>query len=82
MKRIELVEALMVAVQRAALQLPLRRVAQDGFKKRTISRAEGGQLQALVGRGALERSVFVIIDLMLQREITPRVNCCLVVTEV
>jgi hypothetical protein len=40
----------MVAAQRLALQLPLRRAAQDDFKKRTISRAEGGQLQAPVGR--------------------------------
>ncbi len=36
------------AVQRAALQLPPRRAAQDDFKKGTISRAEGGQLQARV----------------------------------
>src|SRR6266508_4435389 len=32
------------------LQLPPRRAAQHDFKKRTISRAEGGQLQALVSR--------------------------------
>ncbi len=38
----------MVAVQRHALQLPPRRAAQREFKKRTISRAEGGQLQAPV----------------------------------
>jgi len=37
------------AAQRAALQLPPRRAAQAAFKKRTISRAEGGQLQAPVG---------------------------------
>jgi hypothetical protein len=30
--------------------LPLRRAAHDDFKKATISRAEGGQLQARVGR--------------------------------
>jgi hypothetical protein len=36
------------AVQRVALQLRPRRAAQDDFKKRTISRAEGGQLQARV----------------------------------
>ncbi len=40
----------MAAVQRVALQLPPRRAAQDDFKKGTISRAEGGQLQAPVGR--------------------------------
>src|SRR6266542_5030335 len=34
--------------QRLALQLPPRRGAQDAFKKATISRAEGGQLQAPV----------------------------------
>jgi len=38
----------MAAVQRVALQLPPRRAAQGDFKKTTISRAEGGQLQALV----------------------------------
>ncbi len=38
----------MAAVQRLALQLPPRRAARDDFKKATISRAEGGQLQALV----------------------------------
>jgi hypothetical protein len=36
------------AAQRAALQLPPRRALQKDFKKRTISRAEGGQLQAHV----------------------------------
>jgi len=36
------------AAQRLALQLPPRRLAQR-FKKGTISRAEGGQLQAPVG---------------------------------
>jgi len=36
--------------QRVALQLPPRRAAQGDFKKATISRAEGGQLQAPVGR--------------------------------
>jgi hypothetical protein len=40
----------MAAVQRVALQLPPRRAAQDDFKKTTILRAEGGQLQAPVGR--------------------------------
>ncbi len=35
--------------QRAALQLPPRCVASDDLKKGTISRAEGGQLQAPVG---------------------------------
>ncbi len=38
------------AAQRVALQLPPRRAPQDDFKKGTISRAEGGQLQAPVGR--------------------------------
>ncbi len=37
-----------IAAQRLALQLPPTRAAQDGFKNRTISRAEGGQLQARV----------------------------------
>jgi hypothetical protein len=37
------------AAERVALQLLPRRAAQNGFKKRTISRAEGGQLQAPVG---------------------------------
>ena len=36
--------------ERVALQLPPRRARPDSFKKGTISRAEGGQLQALVGR--------------------------------
>jgi len=40
---------MMAAVQRFALQLPPRRAAQNDFKKATISRAEGGQLQAPVG---------------------------------
>src|SRR6266540_1080094 len=40
---------MMAAAQRVALQLPPRRAQQDDFKKRTISRAEGGQLQAPVG---------------------------------
>jgi len=40
----------MMAAERIALQLPPRRAAQDDFKKATISRAEGGQLQARVGR--------------------------------
>ncbi len=39
----------MAAAERLALQLPTRRAARDDFKKRTISRAEGGQLQAPVG---------------------------------
>jgi hypothetical protein len=38
-----------VRAERPALQLRPRRAAQDGFKKGTISRAEGGQLQAPVG---------------------------------
>jgi hypothetical protein len=38
----------MVAAERAALQLPPRRAAKT-VKMRTISRAEGGQLQAPVG---------------------------------
>ncbi len=38
----------MAAAQRPALQLPPRRAAQNDFKKGTISRAEGGQLQAPV----------------------------------
>jgi hypothetical protein len=41
---------LMAAVQRVAHQLPPRRAAQAGIKKATISRAEGGQLHARVGR--------------------------------
>jgi hypothetical protein len=40
----------MAAAQRVALQLPPRREAQHRFKKAPISRAEGGQLQAPVGR--------------------------------
>ncbi len=39
---------MMVCVQRPALQLPPRRVAQQSAKMATISRAEGGQLQAPV----------------------------------
>jgi hypothetical protein len=42
-----------LAAERAALQLPPRRAALDGFKIPTISRAEGGQLQAPVGRRAI-----------------------------
>jgi len=41
--------ALMAATQRHALQLPPRRAASENAKNRTISRAEGGQLQAPVG---------------------------------
>jgi len=37
------------AAERLALQLPPRRAPLDSFKKGTISRAEGGQLQAPVG---------------------------------
>src|SRR6266511_4792490 len=37
-----------VAVQRVALQLPPRRAASERAKIPTISRAEGGQLQARV----------------------------------
>jgi len=40
---------LTVAAQRVALQLPPRRAPSDDIKKATISRAEGGQLQAPVG---------------------------------
>src|SRR6266498_313947 len=52
----------MVAVQRPALQLPPRRAAKT-VKMRPISRAEGGQLQAPVGRPnrdntALQSSIF------------------------
>ncbi len=45
----ELARAYDGAAQRAALQLPPRRAAET-VKMRTISRAEGGQLQAPVGR--------------------------------
>ena len=41
------------AAERVALQLSPRRAAQDDLKKGTISRAEGGQLQAPVGRSVL-----------------------------
>ena len=47
---IKIGRALMAATQRPALQLPPWRAAQSAFKKRTISRAEGGQLQARVRR--------------------------------
>jgi hypothetical protein len=40
----------MAPVQRLALELPPRRAAHKGYKMPPISRAEGGQLQALVGR--------------------------------
>jgi len=40
---------MIAAAERVALQLPPRRVAKT-VKNRTISRAEGGQLQAPVGR--------------------------------
>ena len=52
----------MAVAQRVALQLPPRRAPQDDFKKRTISRAEGGQLQAPVGPHDLLRSL-VLWDL-------------------
>jgi len=39
----------MARAQRHALQLPPRRAPQDDTKIGTISRAEGGQLQAPVG---------------------------------
>jgi hypothetical protein len=41
------------AAERPAVQLPPRRALQDAFKKATISRAEGGQLQAPVRRRSL-----------------------------
>jgi len=44
---------LMVAAQRAALQLPPKRTMLGDFKKTTISRAEGGQLVCRVGRSRL-----------------------------
>ncbi len=44
-----LIQVGMAAAQRVALQLAPRRAASDGIKKGTISRAEGGQLQAPVG---------------------------------
>jgi len=44
-----LVQVGMAAAQRPALQLPPRRAAKT-VKIATISRAEGGQLQAPVGR--------------------------------
>jgi hypothetical protein len=54
------------AAQRLALQLPPRRAAQDDFKKATISRAEGGQLQALVRRQPfLWRSNVIFLVLVL-----------------
>ncbi len=49
MRRFEVVLPVMAAVQRVALQLPPRRAAKT-VKMHTISRAEGGQLQAPVGR--------------------------------
>jgi hypothetical protein len=48
--RVESMYASAPTAERAALQLPPRRALPDGFKKPTISRAEGGQLQAPVGR--------------------------------
>jgi hypothetical protein len=51
-----MVETVMAAVQRAALQLPPRRAALESAKIRTISRAEGGQLQAPVGRQSCDWS--------------------------
>jgi len=42
----------MATAQRPALQLPPRRAPQDDFKNRTISRAEGGQLQAPMRQSA------------------------------
>jgi len=38
-----------------------RRAARDDFKNRTISRAEGGQLQAPVGPAARKRSAIIAI---------------------
>jgi hypothetical protein len=43
-------KSVIVAAERPALQLPPRRAAQDDLKKPSISRAEGGPLQAPVGR--------------------------------
>ena len=41
-------QTLMATAQRLALQLPPRRAARESVKMATISRAEGGQLQARV----------------------------------
>ena len=58
----------MVAAERVALQLPPRRAAK-AVKIAKISRAEGGQLQAPVGRrspfGCSQCSVSELIDMLL-----------------
>jgi len=46
---LQVTKTMMATAQRVALQLPPRRVAKTD-KMHTISRAEGGQLQAPVGR--------------------------------
>ena len=54
--------AFLAAAERVALQLPPRRAPQDTVKIPTILRAEGGQLQALVGRTGAEPSLFINLD--------------------
>jgi len=59
----------MAAAQRLALQLPPRRAAKT-VKMPTISRAEGGQLQAPVGRAswaAVSHSFLVLLSRSLPR---------------
>ncbi len=45
-----------VLAERVALQLPPRRAASESAKMPTISRAEGGQLQALVSPRLVSRN--------------------------
>jgi len=51
------------AAERVALQLPPRRAAHGSIKKGTISRAEGGQLQAPVGRQSWVIDLVIIAKL-------------------
>src|SRR5262249_52858308 len=57
--------------QRTALQLPPRRAPQDSLKNRTISRAEGGQLQAPVGP---HRRTMLPWFCLLQSDISPKLS--------
>jgi hypothetical protein len=64
---------LRLSAQRPALQLPPRRASANDFKKGTIARAEGGQLQAPVGRP--RRVVRAVLRLESSAQHTMRCVC-------
>jgi len=64
----------MAAAERVALQLPPRRAAKDAFKKRTILRAEGGQLQAPVGPLPLRSASISVVSGSTTHDISYRLS--------